>query len=116
MGRALRLHTLEYYFNSIIFNGGLQFLEIADKIHNQTVYKKFYNQMLERVKFHNFKNHRSTQLNLDGSRLHALVGQNSSGKTSVLQALHYLSRLAGYDYSSFANILKKYSYRINILY
>lgn len=62
--------------------------------------------MLERVELHNFKSHRSTQLSLDGSRLHALVGQNSSGKTSVLQALHYLSRLAGYDYSSFANIFQ----------
>ncbi|WRH67250.1 MAG: AAA family ATPase [Planktothrix sp. GU0601_MAG3] len=62
--------------------------------------------MLERVKLHNFKSHRSTQLSFDDSRLHALVGQNSSGKTSVLQALHYLSRLASYDYSSFANIFK----------
>ncbi|VXD22121.1 ATPase [Planktothrix serta PCC 8927] len=62
--------------------------------------------MLERVELRNFKSHRSTQLSLDDSRLHALVGQNSSGKTSVLQALHYLSRLAGYDYSSFANIFQ----------
>lgn len=62
--------------------------------------------MLERVELYNFKSHHSTQLSLDDSRLHALVGQNSSGKTSVLQALHYLSRLAGYDYSSFANIFQ----------
>jgi len=59
--------------------------------------------MLEKIKLHNFKSHRSTQLILDSSRLHALVGQNSSGKTSVLQALHYLSRLAN---SSFANIFQ----------
>jgi predicted ATPase len=57
--------------------------------------------MLEKVELYNFKSHRSTQLTLDGSRLHALVGQNSSGKTSVLQALHYLSRLAD---SQFKNI------------
>ncbi len=57
--------------------------------------------MLEKVELYNFKSHRSTELNLDGSRLHALVGQNSSGKTSVLQALHYLSRLAD---SQFKNI------------
>ncbi len=57
--------------------------------------------MLEKIQLHNFKGHRSTQLNLDDSRLHALVGQNSSGKTSVLQALHYLSRLAD---SQFKNI------------
>jgi predicted ATP-dependent endonuclease of OLD family len=40
--------------------------------------------MIEQVKLHNFKSHRSTELNFDDSRLHALVGQNSSGKTSVL--------------------------------
>jgi predicted ATPase len=59
--------------------------------------------MLEKVELHNFKSHRSTHLNFDDSRLHALVGQNSSGKTSVLQALHYLSQLAG---SNFRNIFK----------
>lgn len=59
--------------------------------------------MLEKVKLHNFKSHKDTELNFDNSRLHALVGQNSSGKTSVLQALHYLSRLAN---SSFANIFQ----------
>jgi len=32
--RALRLHTLQYYFNFIIFNGGLQFFELTDTINN----------------------------------------------------------------------------------
>ena len=59
--------------------------------------------MLEKVKLHNFKSHKDTELNFDSSRLHALVGQNSSGKTSVLRALHYLSRLAN---SSFDNIFQ----------
>jgi len=59
--------------------------------------------MLEKVKLHNFKSHKDTELSLDSSRLHALVGQNSSGKTSVLQALHYLSRLAN---SSFDKIFQ----------
>ncbi len=59
--------------------------------------------MLEKVKLHNFKSHQDTELNFDSSRLHALVGQNSSGKTSVLQALHYLSRLAN---SSVDNIFQ----------
>jgi energy-coupling factor transporter ATP-binding protein EcfA2 len=59
--------------------------------------------MLENVKLHNFKSHQYTELNFDNSRLHALVGQNSSGKTSVLQALHYLSRLAN---SSFDKIFQ----------
>jgi predicted ATPase len=59
--------------------------------------------MLEQIELHNFKSHRSTQLNLDDSRLHALVGRNGSGKTSVLQAIHYLSRLAD---SQFKNIFE----------
>jgi predicted ATPase len=49
--------------------------------------------MIEQVELHNFKSHRSTKLNFDDSRLHALVGQNSSAKTSVLQALYCLFRL-----------------------
>jgi predicted ATPase len=56
--------------------------------------------MLEKVELYNFKGHRSTQLNFDDSRLHALVGQNSSGKTSVLQALHYLIRLFNSPFKS----------------
>jgi predicted ATPase len=59
--------------------------------------------MLEKVKLHNFKSHQDTEINFDNSGLHALVGQNSSGKTSVLQALHYLSQLTN---SSFANIFQ----------
>ena len=59
--------------------------------------------MLEKVILHNFKSHKSTQLNLDNSRLHGLVGKNSSGKTSVLQALHYLSWLYN---SSFQEIFQ----------
>ena len=50
--------------------------------------------MIESVLLENFKSHKHTQLKLDSSRLHALVGQNSSGKTSTLQALHYLCWLA----------------------
>ncbi|MEC4805127.1 MAG: AAA family ATPase [Jaaginema sp. PMC 1079.18] len=57
--------------------------------------------MLKKVELYNFKSHRNTQLVLDSSRIHALVGQNSSGKTSILQALHYLSRLAD---SPFKNV------------
>lgn len=53
--------------------------------------------MLEKVKLVNFKSHKSTEINLDSSRLHALVGQNGSGKTSVLQAIHYLSMLTNAD-------------------
>jgi predicted ATPase len=57
--------------------------------------------MLEKVKLHNFKSHKDTELNFDNSRLHALVGQNSSGKTSVLQALHYLSQLTNSSFDIF---------------
>ncbi|MBW4641572.1 MAG: AAA family ATPase [Goleter apudmare HA4340-LM2] len=59
--------------------------------------------MLENVILHNFKSHKATELNFDSSRLHGLVGKNSAGKTSVLQALHNLSRLAD---SSFAKIFQ----------
>jgi predicted ATPase len=59
--------------------------------------------MIEQVELHNFKSHRSTKLNFDDSRLHGLVGQNSSGKTSVLQALHYFSRLTN---SSIEDVFK----------
>lgn len=50
--------------------------------------------MIKTIELKNFKSHLSTQLHLDDSRLHAIVGQNSSGKTSILQALYYLSQLA----------------------
>jgi len=50
--------------------------------------------MLSEAHLQNFKSHKNTHLELDHSRLHALVGHNSSGKTSILQALHSLSRLA----------------------
>ncbi|MEL6383359.1 MAG: AAA family ATPase, partial [Cyanobacteria bacterium J06626_18] len=59
--------------------------------------------MLEKVELCNFKSHRDTQIVLDDSRLHALVGPNSSGKTSTLETLHYLSRLAG---SSFKDVFR----------
>jgi recombinational DNA repair ATPase RecF len=65
--------------------------------------------MLEKVQLYNFKSHPKTILNFDDSRLHALVGANSYGKTSVLQALHYLSRLAGKDNSSLADIFQQES-------
>ncbi|AFZ27446.1 hypothetical protein Cylst_5430 [Cylindrospermum stagnale PCC 7417] len=59
--------------------------------------------MLEKVILHNFKSHKSTELNFDSSRLHGLVGKNSAGKTSVLQAVYYLSMLTN---SSFREIFK----------
>ncbi|MDB9475544.1 AAA family ATPase [Dolichospermum circinale] len=49
--------------------------------------------MLEKLILHNFKSHKSTELNFDNSRLHGIVGKNSAGKTTVLQALHYLSMI-----------------------
>ncbi|QLE47565.1 ATP-binding protein [Nostoc sp. C057] len=59
--------------------------------------------MLKKVILHNFKSHKHTELSFDSSRLHGLVGKNSAGKTTVLQALHNLSRLAD---SSFAKIFQ----------
>lgn len=55
--------------------------------------------MLKKITLENFKSHQLTELTFDDSRLHALVGQNSSGKTSVLQALHYLCLLANTPFS-----------------
>lgn len=51
-------------------------------------------EMLKKLELHNFKSHRHTQFNFDDSQLQAIVGQNSSGKTSVLQALSYLKYLS----------------------
>ncbi|MBP0019073.1 MAG: AAA family ATPase [Cyanobacteria bacterium SBLK] len=56
--------------------------------------------MITEIKLENFKGHQSTHLNLDNSRLHALVGKNSSGKTSVLQALSYMIRLTNESFKS----------------
>jgi predicted ATPase len=50
--------------------------------------------MLRKLELQNFKSHHHTQFNFDDSRLQAIVGQNSSGKTSVLQALSYLRDLS----------------------
>ncbi len=49
--------------------------------------------MLEQINLQNFKSHSDSQLTFDDLRLNALVGPNSAGKTSVLQAIHCLSRL-----------------------
>ncbi len=43
--------------------------------------------MIESLELQNVKSHRHTKFNFDSSRLHAIVGQNGSGKTSTLQAL-----------------------------
>ncbi|MBD2628019.1 AAA family ATPase [Trichormus variabilis] len=59
--------------------------------------------MLEKLILHNFKSHKFTELNFDNSRLHGLVGKNSAGKTTVLQALYNLNKLAG---SSFEKVFK----------
>lgn len=49
--------------------------------------------MLKSLKLQNFKSHPDSEFSFDDSRLHALVGQNSTGKTSVLQAIHYCHKL-----------------------
>ena len=59
--------------------------------------------MLEKLILHNFKSHKFTELNFDNSRLHGLVGKNSAGKTTVLQALNNLSKVVD---SSFVKIFK----------
>ena len=49
--------------------------------------------MIHRAKFQNFKALRDVEVTFD-SRLTVLVGPNGSGKTSVLQGIHYLTQLA----------------------
>ncbi|MEZ4861410.1 MAG: ATP-binding protein [Caldilineaceae bacterium] len=56
--------------------------------------------MIETIILQNFKSHKHTTLHLDNSRLHAVVGHNSVGKTSVLQAVHYLSQLTSRPFSA----------------
>lgn len=51
--------------------------------------------MIHAVRFRNFKSLRDVELELD--RLTVLVGPNASGKTSVLEGLHHLTRLATSD-------------------
>ncbi|TNE45046.1 MAG: ATP-binding protein [Deltaproteobacteria bacterium] len=47
--------------------------------------------MIESLRLINFKGHQETEISLN--QMTALVGPNSSGKTSILQALHFLSLL-----------------------
>jgi predicted ATPase len=51
--------------------------------------------MIHAVRFRNFKALRDIALPLD--RFTVLVGPNASGKTSVLEGIHHLTRLAGTD-------------------
>jgi hypothetical protein len=54
--------------------------------------------MIHGVRFRSFKALRDVELDLD--RLTVLVGPNASGKTSVLEGIHLLTRLAGADPAS----------------
>jgi predicted ATPase len=54
--------------------------------------------MLKKLELVNFKSHHYTELVFDESRLYAIVGKNSSGKTSVLQAIDYFSQLASVSF------------------
>lgn len=49
--------------------------------------------MIHRARFQNFKALRDVEITFD-SRLTVLVGPNGSGKTSVLQGIHYLTLMA----------------------
>jgi recombinational DNA repair ATPase RecF len=49
--------------------------------------------MLRQIVLSCFKSHQRTSFWFDDSRIHTFVGKNSSGKTSVLEAIYYLSQL-----------------------
>jgi energy-coupling factor transporter ATP-binding protein EcfA2 len=51
--------------------------------------------MIHSVRFRNFKALRNVEIELD--RLTVLVGPNASGKTSVLEGIHHLTRVASVD-------------------
>ena len=50
---------------------------------------------LERIHLIQFKNHQSTEINFI-SGLNAFVGRNGSGKTNILDAIHYMSMCKSY--------------------
>ena len=50
---------------------------------------------LERIHLIQFKNHQSTEIQFI-SGLNAFVGSNGSGKTNVLDAIHYMSMCKSY--------------------
>jgi len=56
--------------------------------------------MITAIALRNFKNYKNTTITFDQSRLHAIVGQNSSGKTSLLQSIDYISQLAHQSFSA----------------
>src|SRR3954447_25285921 len=51
--------------------------------------------MIHSVRFRNFNGLRDVAIGLD--RFTVLVGQNGAGKTSVLEGIHHLTRLASTD-------------------
>jgi ABC-type branched-subunit amino acid transport system ATPase component len=57
--------------------------------------------MIDSVKLNNFKSH--TDTNIDFGRLTALVGPNSSGKSSVLQAIRFISQAVSLEQKDNAN-------------
>ena len=50
---------------------------------------------LSRIHLIQFKNHQSTEIELNNG-LNAFIGKNGSGKTNVLDAIHYMSMCKSY--------------------
>ncbi|PLW92656.1 MAG: DNA replication and repair protein RecF [Marinilabiliales bacterium] len=50
---------------------------------------------LERLKLYNFKNYAEAEMNFEGS-IHCFYGKNASGKTNILDAIHYLGFTKSY--------------------
>src|SRR6185436_6572911 len=60
---------------------------------------------LQRLHLVNFKNYDEALIEFNG-RIHCFFGRNGSGKTNLLEAIHYLSFTKGFALSSDANNVK----------
>ena len=50
---------------------------------------------LEELSLHQFKNHHHSEISFS-PRVNAFIGENGSGKTNILDAIHYLSMCKSY--------------------
>lgn len=64
--------------------------------------------MIEKLKLENFRNFKEKELYLN-NKLTIIVGKNGTGKTSILEAIYYLSVSKSFRTSSFQNLINHQS-------